>query len=156
MLTIAIPDFGTLNLEHLVLDYNGTLACDGRLLPGIQSALEELTPDLHLHVITADTHGDAHQQLGNIACRLHILPPTGQSQAKRDYVQSLNANRCVSIGNGRNDQLMLKESALGIAVIQAEGCSTFCLGSADVIVTDILTALDLLKHPKRLIATLRS
>ena len=28
MIEISIPGFGTLRLEHMVLDYNGTLACD--------------------------------------------------------------------------------------------------------------------------------
>jgi soluble P-type ATPase len=33
MLNVRIPGFGTLGIAHLVLDYNGTLALDGRLLP---------------------------------------------------------------------------------------------------------------------------
>ena len=35
MLTISIPGGATLDIEHLVLDYNGTLAVDGVLLPGV-------------------------------------------------------------------------------------------------------------------------
>ena len=34
MLRTDIPGFGSLRIEHLVLDYNGTLALDGRMLPG--------------------------------------------------------------------------------------------------------------------------
>jgi hypothetical protein len=43
---LAIPGFGTLRLEHLVLDYNGTLALDGRrcpadlLAPSVTDALD--------------------------------------------------------------------------------------------------------------------
>jgi soluble P-type ATPase len=33
MQSTQIPGFGELTLEHLVLDYNGTLAVDGLLLP---------------------------------------------------------------------------------------------------------------------------
>ena len=39
MLTISIPGFRVLELEHLVCDYNGTLACDGHLLDGVKERL---------------------------------------------------------------------------------------------------------------------
>ena len=59
MLSIAIPGFGELRLADLVCDYNGTLAHDGRLLPGVAAALAALAADLRVHVVTADTHGGA-------------------------------------------------------------------------------------------------
>ena len=43
MLNLEIPDFGTLHLEHLVLDYNGTLAQDGKLLTGVSERLGHLS-----------------------------------------------------------------------------------------------------------------
>jgi soluble P-type ATPase len=51
---------------------------------------------------------------------------------------------------------MLKASALGVAVIQGEGAAFETLASADVVCTDIRSALSLLSNPMRLIATLRS
>ena len=156
MLTIDIPDFGDLRLEHLILDYNGTLACDGQLLPQVLRTLRDLTPQLQVHVVTADTYGDAARQLKDFPCQLQILQHVGQNEAKREYVRHLGGSNCVCIGNGRNDQMMLQEAALGIAVMQEEGCATACLSSADVVASDILTALNLLLHPKRLLATLRS
>jgi soluble P-type ATPase len=62
----------------------------------------------------------------------------------------------VALGNGRNDRLMLKEAALGIALLQAEGAAVEALLAADVVAPDILVALDLLLAPDGLIATLRS
>ena len=35
MIAVDIPGYRELRLEHLVLDYNGTLAEDGKLLPGV-------------------------------------------------------------------------------------------------------------------------
>ena len=32
MIAETIPGYGAVRIEHLVLDYNGTLAVDGRLL----------------------------------------------------------------------------------------------------------------------------
>jgi soluble P-type ATPase len=62
----------------------------------------------------------------------------------------------VCVGNGRNDRLMLQEAGLGIAVVQGEGAAVQTALTADVLAPDILTALDLLIHPLRLVATLRS
>jgi soluble P-type ATPase len=42
MLEMNIPGYRTLVLSFLVLDYNGTIACDGRLIPGVRDRLEAL------------------------------------------------------------------------------------------------------------------
>ena len=156
MLPVQIPGFGTLTLEHLVLDYNGTLAVDGLLLPGVKGALNTLAAELAIHVVTADTFGRAAGGLEGINCRLTVLEAGRQAQAKVNVVNRLGADRTASIGNGRNDGLMLAASALGVAVILGEGASTESLNAADIVCTDIVSALELLMHPLRLTATLRS
>jgi hypothetical protein len=70
---LAIPGFGRLSLEHLVLDYNGTLAVDGKLLPGVKARLARLSGMLRIHVVTADTFGKARAGLRGLDCRLEIL-----------------------------------------------------------------------------------
>lgn len=156
MIEIKIPGFRDLQLNHIVSDYNGTLAVDGILLPGVREALTALTPDIHVHVITADTFGLAAGQLDGLAIELHITPVEHQAEAKLEFISGLCADSVVAIGNGRNDRKMLSAAAIGIALIQKEGASAQTLASADIISLDILDALDLLCHPKRLIATLRS
>lgn len=156
MLSLEVPGFGPLVLEHLVLDYNGTLAVDGGLLPGVKETLNALCAKLAIHVVTADTFGKAADGIGGINCRLNLLEPGRQDQAKVDFINRLGSERVVSIGNGRNDALMLAASALGIAVILGEGASTASLKAANIVCTDIIAALELLLHPLRLTATLRS
>lgn len=155
MIDIIVPGYRGLRLEHLVMDYNGTLAKDGLLLEGVRPRLESLAEHLHLHVITADTFGLARSQLTGLPCELVILPVEQQAQAKLAYVDSLGRDQVVAIGNGRNDRLMIASAVLGITVVQEEGASTETLLAADVVMSDILSALDLLLFPKRLIATLR-
>jgi soluble P-type ATPase len=149
LIEINIPGFKHLRLEHLVLDYNGTLAVDGRLAAGVQERLLRLAEDLRIHVVTADTFGEVRASVADLACTLHVLPLQFQAEAKRDYVLGLDARRTVCIGNGNNDRLMLAESTLGIGVILAEGACGSCI-------RDINEALDLLRYPLRLTATLRS
>ena len=156
MLKFAIPGFGSLQLTHLVLDFNGTLAIDGRTLPGVKKRLRYLSRRLDLHVLTADTFGTVRAALAGVPCKLTILPRARQDRAKLACVRRLGARATVCIGNGRNDRLMLRAAALGIAVLQSEGTAPEALAAADLVVPDILDALDALDHPLRLVATLRS
>lgn len=156
MLDISIPGFGDLRLEHLVLDYNGTLACDGEMLQGVRQSLAALAERFQIHVVTADTFGKAGQRLQDLPCKLVILPEAEQDLGKLDYVRRLGLERTVSIGNGRNDRRMLKEAALGIAVILEEGAAAEAIAAADVVCSSILSAFELLANPLRLTATLRS
>jgi soluble P-type ATPase len=71
-------------------------------------------------------------------------------------VQKLGAEHVCAIGNGRNDRKMLAAAAVGVALVQREGSAGEALACAAVVVTDVLDALDLLRRPARLIATLRS
>ncbi|MNP86706.1 hypothetical protein D3C76_1871070 [compost metagenome] len=61
----------------------------------------------------------------------------------------------VAIGNGGNDRHMLQKAALSIAVIGPEGASSIALGAADLVALDILSALDMLISPQRIVASLQ-
>lgn len=156
MIAIDIPGFRHLQLKHLVLDYNGTLAVDGVVISGVGETLAALAPDITIHVVTADTFGLAANQLAGLPVTLTVLPHGDQAQAKREYVAGLGADSVFAIGNGRNDREMLNIAAVGVALIQAEGAVAQAIANADVVCSSILDALDLLRHPKRLTATLRS
>ncbi len=156
MIDISIPGFKNLQLEFLVLDFNGTLACDGLLLPGIKEQLTLLSNNLIIHILTADTFGRAKEQLEGIPCQLAVLSKDHQEVGKLDHINRLGADRAVCIGNGRNDRLMLEKAGLGIAVIQEEGAAKEAILAADIISPNIISALELLKKHLRLTATLRS
>lgn len=156
MIRSEIPGYGALEIEHVVFDYNGTLAMDGVLLPGVAEALEELARLVTVHVLTADTFGLAAAQLKGIPCRLSILPPEAQTQAKASYVHTLGKSVTACVGNGRNDLRMLVEARLGIAILGGEGAAMETLSAADIVVPSILAAVELFTHPLRLTATLRS
>jgi len=155
MVEVTIPGSATLRLEHLVLDFNGTLACDGVLVDGVADRIGRLADVLRIHVLTGDTFGTAAKALADLRCAVHVLQHTAQAEAKRDYVAALGAEAVVCVGNGRNDRLMMEEAAVAIAVVQSEGASAATLAAADVVAPHIRDALDLLLRPLRLTATLR-
>jgi soluble P-type ATPase len=156
MIIINRPGFKELRLSHLVLDYNGTMACQGRLIEGLPEKLEVLAPRLEIHIVTADTFGTVREQVAHLPADLIVIPPGDQAQAKSAYVRRLGDRHVVAVGNGRNDRLMLKDAVLGIALLSAEGSAVETLMAADVVAPDLPAALDLLLVPAGLTATLRS
>jgi P-type E1-E2 ATPase len=155
MITIDIPGRKTFHLEHLVLDFNGTLAVDGNLIDGVKERLQELSGKLSIHVITADTFGTVANQLKGINCHVKILEKEQQDRQKKIYIKQFGKKRCAAIGNGYNDWQMLKHATLSIVTIQAEGASSQSLKHATVVCYSVNHALDLLLNPNRLVATLR-
>lgn len=151
-LVIRLHGHHPLELRHLVVDFTGTLALDGRLLPGVVERLRRLAEQLQITVITADTFGTATQALEGQPITIRLIS-TGAEKAQ--FVRELESSAVVAIGNGRNDIPMFELAAIAIAVVGPEGAAAGLVAKADVVVRDILEGLDLLSSPLRLIATLR-
>jgi len=156
MIELNIPGRERLQLTHLVCDVNGTLTLDGRLIDSVKHSLTQLNDRLQIHLLTADTHGkqtEIDRLLGLTAVRLQ---PGDEVSQKAAYVTSLGAASVVAIGQGANDAGMLKAAGLGIVVLGREGAAVSTLLAADVVVPDIISAVELLEKPLRLLATLRA
>jgi soluble P-type ATPase len=150
-----IPGYIRLEIKHIVCDYNGTIAVDGKLIDGVCKIINELSKDLEFHVITADTYGSVERELENVNCKLVKISRQHQAQSKLEYVSGIGKDHTVCIGNGNNDKLMLKEACLGIALVQEEGACVETLLSSNIVCKNIIDALNYFKEPKRLVATLR-
>lgn len=157
MIDIYVPGYPSITAHHLILDYNGTIALDGKLLSGVKERLQKLSEKVHIHILTADTHGTVTEEMKDVPCDIIILP-SGENhiEAKRDIAAQLGADQSIAMGNGRNDFRMLGICAIGICILGEEGASFQSLYNADIVCPSILSALDLLVYPKRLIATMRS
>lgn len=152
---LAIPGWKDCRLGYLLLDLNGTLTCDGEVLPGVAGRLARLTAWLSICLITADTLGRADRIARTLDLKLLRIEPGDEGRQKAAAVERLGSGQVVAIGNGANDAAMLRAAALGIAVLGPEGLARDALLAADVIVPCIQDGLDLLLAPQRLISTLR-
>jgi soluble P-type ATPase len=155
MISLDIPGYGHIDIEHLVTDYSGTLSEDGTLLNGLKGKLNDLSEKIHIHILTSDTFGKARTELNGVNCTLHVLEGTDHTGQKEKYILMLGADRVVALGNGNNDAKMLKASRLSICVCLKEGCSVEALKASQVFLKSPIDAIDLFLNPKRLIATLR-
>jgi soluble P-type ATPase len=152
MIRIDIPQRGVIELRHAVFDVNGTLAVDGKPIPGVVDRLHMLAEQLSLHALTAGTHGNIAELEGTLGFPLHKIV-TGEE--KLHIVEQLGPERVIAFGNGRNDRAMLRVSAIGVAILGGEGIAIETLQAADVLTLGPVDAIDLVLKPKRLIATLR-
>ena len=155
MLTIQIPGREAFPISHLVLDYNGTIALDGEIIPGIKERLDKLCADLDICVITADTHGTAAKKCEGLPLQVLTFPTTEVGKIKAEEVRRRTGG-VACIGNGFNDILMSDAADLSICVMGTEGCCSALISHTDITVTSILDALDLLLIPGRIRATLRT
>lgn len=154
MIELDIPGRGRIDLTRLLLDFNGTLAEDGRLLEGVAERLVALSARLEISVITADTGGDAARALEGLPVTLLVATGGDEAEAKAAHLP-FGPGAAVAIGNGANDAYLLGGAVIGLAVIQKEGASPDALAAADLVFTDVRDALDALSNPRRLVAGLR-
>lgn len=152
---IEIPGYKILQLDTLLLDYNGTVALDGQIPPSVRERLAALSEEFKIYILTADTHGTAAKQCQDMDVTLYTFPVGNAAEYKREIVDKVGGEHCVCMGNGRNDVLMFEKSALSVAILDGEGMYAGLLAKADVCVCSIEEGLDLLRYPKRLIADLR-
>jgi P-type E1-E2 ATPase len=155
MIKIDISGWGNIEIENLVLNLNGTIATDGKIPSEVKERIKSLSDKVKIYILTADTQGTAREESSDIGVELLKVSGEDSTEVKLRVVESLDPTRTVAIGNGSNDHLILKEAALGVAVLGDEGISASAMKNADVIVKNISDALDLFLKPKRLIATLR-
>jgi len=155
MIELNIPGRGELTIEHLVMDVNGTLAVDGILIDGVVKRIGSLRDRLTVHLLTADTHGGQAAIDHLLNMQAVRIQPGNEVEQKAAYVRQLGAGRVAAIGQGSNDTGMLQTAALGICVMSVEGLAIEAINAADLLMPDILCALDLFDKPLRLIASLR-
>ncbi|TZE80260.1 HAD family hydrolase [Calorimonas adulescens] len=148
---IDIPGYKTLDINNIVLDYNGTFARDGAPIMEAISLINNLITEYKVYVLTSDTYGTAKELLKPLKGEVHIVKDT---EEKKTFVMGL-AGDTACIGNGNNDTGMFEVDDLSICVIGDEGASAAALLKSDIVVKDIISALELFKNPKRIAATLR-
>ncbi|MBS3918333.1 MAG: hypothetical protein KG012_05550 [Deltaproteobacteria bacterium] len=155
MIGIDIPGWGNIKIENIVLDLNGTIATDGKIPSEVKEKINSLSKKTKIYILTADTQETASVEISDMEVVLLKVSEIDSTEVKLRVLESLDPTRTIAIGNGNNDHLILKEAALGIAVLGDEGMSVLAMKNADIVVKSISDALDIFLKPKRLIATLR-
>ncbi len=161
---IKIPNFGELHIKTICSDYTGTLSIGGKLIGGIRKRLRKLAESVDIHVVTTDTNNTSENELKDLPLTRHRIKTDIKPHHiyKRDYIleQGFDPKHVAVFGNGRNDRCWLKlvreADGLAVAVDVGEGCAVETINNANLFISGIDNALDLLLCPNRVKATLRS
>jgi len=152
---IEIPKVGSYKIENIVFDFNGTLASGGKVSPRVYRQILGLTKDFNIFIVTADTFNTVREIFDDTEVRVKVISKENGSLDKKDFIAELNSSETIALGNGSNDAFMLKESIIGIGVLGSEGLSIGALENSDLMIRDINDFFEMMKAPKKLIATLR-
>jgi soluble P-type ATPase len=154
MITIQRPGQEPLEIDFILIDFEGTLASDRRVHPKAKDKINLLSKRTKIYILTKEEKERVEGVLKKVKAKITYLTEGESSQKKLDLLRQLGAGRTVAIGNGVDDGLMIEEAGLGLCVIGKEGASSEVVKNADIVYTDILDALDLLLKPLRQKATL--
>ena len=113
MISVPIPGWGELSIEYLMVDFNGTAALDGKLKKEVKDVVEKISRYVKVFIITADSYDSVDSELGASSVTFIKVNKHASGDEKAKVVRELGPEKVVAIGNGSNDALMFKESALG-------------------------------------------
>ena len=147
-----IPGAEPLELDHLLLDVNGTIANRAEVIDGVEGRIARIREQLEVHLLSADTLHNLDETAAHLGVDARRVV---NGTEKRDYAEELGPERCAAIGNGVNDVPMLKAVRLGIVVIGPEGAGGPTVRAADVVCASILDAFDLLLEDDTTKSTIR-
>lgn len=154
MKTITVPGWGSAELKNLVLDLNGTLTESGDFIPGVMNYLQKMRAEgFRIYVLSGDTREVLKRGLEEPDGVEAVITRTASE--KKDFVESIGSDHTVCVGNGNIDVEMFKAARLSICTIQAEGATMEAMVAADIVVTHIKQAFEILLDPAKLIGTLR-
>jgi soluble P-type ATPase len=157
MILLNIPGYKSIEVKNVVFDFNGTIAEDGILIEGIKERIKELSNrNVNIVILTADPFGTEREQCMGLPVKIETFYKENVSEEKKKIVEKLGYGATVSIGNGRNDLEMFKSSIISIAAIGKEGCFAKALFGADIVVSNIMDAIELLLNNNRIRATMRT
>lgn len=156
MIKYNIPGKEEIEIENIILDYNGTIAVDGILIDGVRDKIDILKDFLNIYIVTADTYGSVKKQCSNLPVEILTFPKENAGLEKEKIIENLNPHKTIAVGNGFNDIKMFKKSILSIAIIEAEGCSSELILNSDIICKSIIDAFNIILDKNKVIANLRN
>ncbi|MEM3564845.1 MAG: HAD family hydrolase [Candidatus Jordarchaeaceae archaeon] len=156
MIEFQVPGMGKVEIKNVVFDLNGTLSMNGTISQDVEKKIRQLSQRVNVFIMSSDTRGNLKELAEKLGVDYRRVSSSPENVAKEKFVEELGSENTIAVGNGKNDELMLKKAKLGIAVIGEEGACSSAILNADIIVMSPIHALELIMDPQKIVATLRS
>ncbi|WP_372751244.1 hypothetical protein [Labilibaculum sp.] len=152
-LKYKVSGVGTIEIDTLVVDSNGTLTIKGELVSGVMERINRLQSlGVNVVMISSDQRGGARELAGSIGITYY---EANNSRAKEDILLSLGSRNVAAIGNARIDIGLFVQSLVSVATLQSEGIHKDIIDHVDVIVPSVNDALDFFLDEDTFIATMK-
>jgi soluble P-type ATPase len=149
MISIQRPGMESLDIHFVLIDFEGTLAMDGRVHPKAKDKVNLLSKRVTITILTKSNREEVEETLRKMRAEILYVTEGDSSQQKLNALQRLGAHQTAVIGNGLDDVRIMEQAGLGMCVIGKEGASAEAMAKADLVVTHVLDALDFLLKPLR-------
>src|SRR4030043_51547 len=120
MISIERPGQGNLEIEFILVDFEGTLASDRRVHPKAIDKINLLSKRTKIYILTKQEKTLVEESLKKVKEEIVDLKEGEASQQKLDLLRQLGATRTVAIGNGTDDAPMIEEAVFGTCVMGKE------------------------------------
>ena len=154
MIHIERPGQEPLEIDVILIDFEGTLASDRRVHPKAKDKINLLSKRVRAYILAKEEKERVMEVLKWVKAEIIFLKEEETSLEKLNLLRQLGAGRAAAIGNGADDALMVDEAGLGICVIGREGMAGETMQKADLVFPDIVDALDFFLKPLRQKSTL--
>ena len=149
MILLQRPGQDPLEIEFIMLNFEGTLATAQRVHPKAKDKINLLSKRARIFIFTTGEKESVSAVLRNVKAEVVYLREGEASRGKLDLLQQLEPRRAVAIGSGMSDIEMIQNSGLGIGVMSREGTLSDVIGKADLVFMTVIDALDFLLKPLR-------
>jgi P-type E1-E2 ATPase len=149
-----VPEVGEIEIKTIVLDLNGTLSVNGKILDGVKERFTKLK-ELGISVVlfTGDQRGTAAD-----LCKEYGIDfvRTKNGKEKEEAMKKYDSETTAAIGNARIDIGTFKHARVSVATLQPEGIHAEIIKHVDVVVPSINDALDFFIDTDTFSATMRT
>ena len=154
MITIQRPGQSNLEIDFILIGFEGTLASDRRVHPKAKDKINLLSKRTKIYILTKEEKDRVGEVLKKIKAETVYLSEGESSQKKLNLLRQLGPAKTVAIGGGLDDVPIIEEAGLGVCVLSREGTSSEAMKKADLVFMNVLDALDFLLKPLRQKTTL--
>lgn len=152
-LNYQVPGVGTIEIDTLVIDSNGTLTVKGEIVQGVMERIHSLQArGVNVVMISADQRGTARSLAKSYGISYY---EASNSREKEDALLALGSSNVAAIGNARIDIGLFVQSVVSVATMQSEGIHKDIISKVDVIIPTINDALDFFLDEDTFVATMR-
>ena len=145
---IKLNDGTNLDINNILIDFEGVVSVTGSVPYGVKEGIQELQSKGIQITLIVDQLSEV---LINLSKLLGVNIESPQSDADYKIIaRNVDLSKTAYLGCRKSKYILYRQCALKVAVLQAEGLAVSILPTSDILVKHINDAIDLLIYSERI------